>query len=178
MALQYRKVVRDAILGLLRTNFNSVMNSLADVYKIVPQAFDFTHESTNFAVTHIDQSNIETCQIQWGSGVQVGGCLYTTDAIDTGIPRGLPFAGSVLANVDLFVRDRTDGAEGFNTEDYFDAYEDGVLSVMNDPANQWPAGVILSRQSRMQREHLIPLGDGFATCIPIQMAFEVKRTSL
>jgi hypothetical protein len=171
--LVYRKIVRDAILAFLVQKFNAGITALAEVYQIEPFSLDFSPESENFAVSHIDPSNIETCQIQWGTGMNVGGCLYTTEGLDTGIPRGFSFAGRVMANLDFYVRDR-DGAEGFNTEDFFDAIEDAALGVLNNPANQWPAGVNCSRQSELGREFNIPLGDGFATRIPIKSLFEVR----
>jgi hypothetical protein len=171
MALLYRKLVRDAILSLLSdpsTGFNPTLAALAGAYGISPFQIDFTGASGNFAISHIDKSNIEHSQLLEFPG----GCLYTTDAVDKGDPHGFYFAGAVMAHVVFFVRERQ-GVEGFNTEDPFDAIEDAVLSVVNRPGNQWPAGVAFQRQAEMSREYLFPLGDGYGTSIPIGLLFGV-----
>lgn len=173
MALQYRKVVRDAILQFLTAGFNDAMIANAVIYGITPFRIDFSTSSRNFAIAHIAPENIEKSQLL----EYPAGCLYTEAAQDTGIPRGLPFAGSVSACLDFFIRDRN-GVEPFDSESFFDAIEDAVLTTLNNPALQWPVGVIFARQSVMHREYLIPLGDGFGTRIPIHLQFEVKRTTL
>jgi hypothetical protein len=168
VALQYRKLVRDSILSLLTASFNSTLSALAGTYGITPFALDFSTSSIDFAVSHIEPSSIENCQFQ----TFPAGCLYTSDAVDEGEPHALSFAGKLFAHVDFYVRDR-EGAEGFNTEDLFDAIEDAALTVLKNPANAWPAGVLFQRQSEMSREYLIPLGDGFATRIPIKTLFQI-----
>lgn len=157
---------------LLSSGFNSTLASLAASYGVTPFTLDFTSSSINFAVTHINEANIETCQIQWSSGVRVGGCLYTTEAINSGGPKQWNFAGKVMANLDFYVRDR-EGTEGFNTEDYFDCIEDAVVTILQNESNAWPGGVIYTRDLEMGRESLIPLSDGFATRIPIKALFEI-----
>ena len=168
---QYRKKTRDAILSLLTANFNTTLAALASSYGITPFTLDFSAASINFAVSHIDENNIENCQIEWSSGVSVGGCLYTSDALDENSVHALNFSGKLFANLDFFVRDRQ-GKEGFNTEDFFDCIEDAAMNVLNDPAS-YPPGVLFQRQSEMQRGAIIPLSDGFATTIPIKTLFEV-----
>jgi hypothetical protein len=168
MALQYRKTVRDAVLSLLQANFNTTLSGLAAAYGIDPFAIDFTSGSTNFAVSHIDPSNIERCQFTEFPAA----CLYTSDAADNGETKNMHFCGQVQAHIDFYVRDK-DGVEGFDTESLFDAIEDAVLTLLNDQSNQWPAGVIFARNTRMQRQTLVPLGEGLATYIPITTVFEV-----
>lgn len=168
MALQYRKKVRDSILTLLTASFNSTLGTLAATYGITPFTIDFSSSSVNFAVSHIDPADIENCQFE----TYPAACLYTTEAINTGDPKQWNFSGKVMANLDFYVRDRN-GAEGFDTESYFDAIEDSVLSILQNESNQWPGGVIYTRSLEMGREYLIPLGDGFATRIPIKALFEV-----
>jgi hypothetical protein len=169
MALLYRKKVRDAVLGFLTSSFNSTLASVAPTYGIPAFSLDFSPESSvDFAVSHIEPSNIETCRLTSFPA----GCLYTSDVVDEGEPHSLSFAGKLFAHIDFYVRDR-EGAEGFNTEDLFDAIEDAALTVLGNPANVWPPGVLFQRKSEMSREYLIPLGDGFATRIPIKTLFEV-----
>lgn len=168
MALQYRKVVRDAVLGFLAANFNNALSGMGGIYGITPFELDFSDSSTNFAVSHIDPAKIERCQLTDFPAA----CLYTSEVQANGDVHAIQFSGKLMAHLDLYVRDR-EGAEGFNTEDLFDAIEDAAVSVLNNRSNHWPAGVIYSRMLNMNRETLIPLGDGFATRIPITMAFEV-----
>lgn len=168
MALQYRKKVRDAILALLDAQFNPTLNSIASVYGTVPFILNFQSDSTNFAVAHIDSKNVELSQLQ----IFPAACLYTTEAINTGGPKEYGFAGKVMAHLDFYVRDRG-GAEAFNSEDLFDAIEDTAVTILQCNTNQWPSGVIYSRELEMGRETLIALGDGFATYIPIKALFEV-----
>jgi len=170
VALLYRKIVRDAIVAVLSaagTGFNDRLTASAETYGITPFPLDFSSASVNFAVSHIEPADIEVCQLQ----AFPAACLYTTDAIDEGDPYSLSFAGKLFANVDFYVRDR-EGVEA-STEDFFDAIEDAALSALNNPANPWPAGVLFQRKSEMQREYLIPLGDGYATRIPIRTLFEI-----
>lgn len=168
MALLYRKKVRDAVLGLLSANFNTVMEATATVYGVDPVVIDFTPGSPTFAVSHIDPSNVEKCQfLQYPAA-----CLYTSDVVDMGSPKQWEFSGKVMAHIDFYVRDR-EGVEGSNTEDLFDAIEDAVLQVLNSPANAWPAGVVFARNTQASRQTLIPLADGYATQIPIGSLFEV-----
>lgn len=171
MSIAYRKVVRDAVLGILRATWNDTFNDVANDYGIAPFGIDFSGGSQSFAVAHIDPSRIEASQLQ----IFPAACLYTTDATDNGDPHGFIFSGSVMANLDFYVRNR-EGIEPSDSESQFDAIEDAALMVLNDPSNQWPDGVIFARNSRMQREYLIPLGDGFATRIPISTLFEVYVT--
>ena len=171
MALQYRKKIRDAILSFLSnpaTGFNPTLNGLANIYGLTPFVIDWTGNSGNFAISHIDKGNIEVCQLT----DYPGACLYTTDVIDKGDPRGFSFSGKVMAHLVFFVRER-EGVEAFNTEDEFDAIEDAAVSVLNNAANQWPQGVIFARLTQMEREYLLPLGDGFGTSIPIGTLFEL-----
>lgn len=177
MALLYRKIVRDAMVGFLDAGFNPTLEQLAPLYGITPFTIDFTDTSRNFVQAHIEAGDIEQSPLYEFPAA----CLYTGEASDTGEPRGIPFTGPVIGHLDFFVRDR-DGADlsrfRFTREDFFDAIEDAAISVLNNPANRWPAGVIFARQTRMPRERMISLADGYATRIPIATAFRVNRTSL
>jgi hypothetical protein len=172
MALLYRKTARDFVLSLLAANFNPTLNDIAETYGITPFTLDFSTDSIDFAVSHIEPRDIETCQIQWSQGVSVGGCLYTTDVVNKGDPKQWSIAAQMFVNLDFYVLERS-GVEGFNTEDYFDAIEEAAVVVIQNLANQWPAGVVYSRRFEAARQNLIPLGDGFASRIPIKFLFEV-----
>jgi hypothetical protein len=171
MSLQYRKKVRDAILGLFAdpaTGFNATLAAMAVTYGIAPFSIDFSGAAGNFAISHIERSNIEVCYLTSFPGA----CLYTSDIVDNADPKGFSFSGRVMAHLDFYVLDRG-GIEGFNTEDEFDAIEDAALSIMNRDANQWPAGILFSRRSQGTRESMYPLGDGYGTKIPIGSLFDV-----
>lgn len=166
MALLYRKKVRDAILSLLTTSFNSTLDTVCAAYGVDPFVLDFSDGSPNFAVSHIDPVNIENCQFQQFPAM----CIYTTDAVDNGSPRALSFAGQLIANADIYLRYR-DGAEGTNTEDIPDAIEEAFFTLLNTAT--WPAGVLFQRQTKLTRETIVPLSDGFYMRIPISTLFEV-----
>lgn len=171
--LLYRKTVRDFVLGLLAANFNALLASFAAPYGVSGLTpLDFSPDSTNFAVSHIDPANIEACQIQWAEEMNLGGCLYTEDLVNDGGPKQWNIASKLFVHLDLYVRQRT-GVEGFNTEDEFDCIEDAAVSAVQNLANQWPSGVIYSRDFAATREASIPLGDGFATRIPMKFLFEI-----
>ena len=148
MALQYRKLVRDAIVSFLTANFNTTLAAVAPTYGITPFELDFSVTSQDFAVSRIEPGKIvENCQLLNFPAA----CLYTTDAVDEGEPYGLSFAGKLFAHLDFYVNDGA-GAEGQNTEDLFDAIEDAALMVLGNPANAWPPGVLFQRKSEMQRQ--------------------------
>ena len=168
MALQYRKRVRDAAIGFLAdpgTGFNPKFYALADIYGVAAFEIDFSPDSRNFAQCFVDPDNVEKSQLLDFPGVTV----YTTEAEDIGEPRGLAFFGNVILAVDFYVRLR-EGAER-NTEDLMDAVEDAVLSALNDPSNDWPPGVLFSRITKVDRQSVQPLADGFHQLIRIESKF-------
>ena len=173
LPLLYRKILRDYVLSLFATEFDAVSNQSAKAYGTDPVVIDFTAGSANFLVSYVSPDDVEDCGFQWGDGVNVAGCMYTGGAKDTGIPRGFRFAGLVDLHIDWYIRKR-EGVEGFDTESQLDAIEDAADAIIVDPANQWPAGFNLSRKSDFTRQPNVPLGDGYATRIPMKFLFEVK----
>jgi hypothetical protein len=177
LSLTYRKTVRDAIRAAMAhasTGFNVRLNALATAYGITPFTIDWTSaESRTFAQSLIDPQNIEICQLLDFPAA----CLYTEQANDTGFPRGVKFSGSMVASLDFWQRQR-DGIESLDTESMSDAIEDAAMSVLNDPTVPWPINssisVIFARQCAIQRDHLVPLADGFGQRVSIKIPFEVK----
>ena len=100
--------------------------------------------------------------------------LYTTDAKDTGLPRGVRWNGEVILCADLIIRYRQ-GAEGTlaqpNTEDIADASESALFECLNNPALQWPPGVRFTRESAATRGGVWELADGFQQVICVSMKF-------
>jgi hypothetical protein len=176
VALLYRKTIRDAIVAVLSdaaTGFNARLNASAAAYGIVPFTIDFTGAEQNFALCRIDPQNIELCELLNFPAA----CLYTEEAADTGLPRGIAFSGEVIACLDFYLRQRT-GAEAFDSESMLDAIEDAAMSAINDPAVRWPISsaisAIFARKNSAGRDHLVPLGDGFGQRIGMRILFEVK----
>jgi hypothetical protein len=177
MPLLYRKSLRDAVTAILAdqsNGFNARLDAAAITYGIVPFAIDFSGASRNFAQTYIDPVAIEMSNLLDIN--PCGGTIYTEEAQDTGEPRGAgSFCGAVLLCLDWYVRDR-EGIESDNTEDFLDAIEAAALGAINWPGNVFSTdqtSITLARRSKMPRERLIPLADGFATRIPMQMQFNV-----
>ena len=172
MALLYRKRIRDAAKGFLAAGFNSNFAALASAYAVTAFTIDFTAGSRNFAQCSVDPDKIEDSQILDFPGVTI----YTTEAEDTGEPRGLPFYGGVILAIDFYVRLR-EGAEQ-NTEDLMDAVEDAVMETLNNPANVWPEGVLFGRKSKINRMSIQPLKDGFQQLIRVESQFGSASVSL
>jgi hypothetical protein len=172
VALRYRKLVRDAIETALAdpaTGFNARLSSAAGVYGITPFSIDFTGAANNYARANINSADIELCELLSFPAA----CIYTGDANDTGDPRQWSFAGGVEAYLDFYVRDRS-GVEPFDTESFLDAIEDAALSTLNVYSLAWPPGVAFTRETKIARDHLIPLGDGHGHRISISLPFEVR----
>jgi len=174
MSLTYRKAVRDAIASVMAnplTGFNFRLNAIAADYGVTPFEIEWGGSADNFAMAYIDPQDIETCSLLNFPAA----CLYTSDAEDTGLPRAVAFSGGLIACLDFWQRKR-EGAEGFDTESMTDAIEDAAMSAIN--AATWPidqnVSVIFSRRTSIQRDHLVPLADGFGQRIHIRMQFEVK----
>lgn len=173
MALWYRKRIRDAAVALLAASFNTKLQALAIDYGIVPFEIDWTSDdSRSFAQCFIEPDQVEASQILDFPGVTI----YTTEAEDTGEPRGVPFYGAVILAIDFYVRLRL-GVER-NTEDLMDAVEDAVMSILNDPAVTWPPGVLFGRKTKAARNSVQPLSDGFQQLIRIESQFGSMATSL
>ena len=145
---------------------------MATTYGILAFQIDWTADSRNFAQCFVEPDHIEDSQLLDFPGVTI----YTTEAEDTGEPRGLPFFGNVILAIDFYVRLR-EGAEK-NTEDLIDAVEDAVLSVLNDPNVIWPPGVLFSRITKAARMPIQPLSDGFQQLIRIESQFGSASVSL
>lgn len=176
MALLYRKTVRDAIVAVLSdaaTGFNARLNASAIAYGIVPFTIDFTGAAQNFALCKIEPKDIELCELLSFPAA----CLYTEEAADTGIPRGITFSGEVIACLDFYLRQHT-GVESFDSESMLDAIEDAAMSAINNPAVHWPISsaisAIFARKNSANRDHLVQLGDGFGQRIGMRILFEVK----
>jgi len=176
VALLYRKTIRDAIVAVLSaagTGFNARLTASAVAYGIEPFSIDFTGADQNFALCKIDPQNIELCSLLNFPA----GCLYTDEAADSGLPRGITFSGEVIACLEFYLRQR-EGVEGFDSESLLDATEDAAMSAINSPAVSWPINstisVIFARKNSAERDHLIQLGDGFGQRIRMRILFEVK----
>jgi hypothetical protein len=136
MARLYRKTVRDAIISVLAdpaTGFNTRLNASAVEYGITSFAIDWSGAAGNFALSYIDPANIEICELLNFPAA----CLYTDEAADTGLPRGITFSGQVIACLEFYQRLRK-GIESFDTESLTDAIEDATMSALNDPVVAWP----------------------------------------
>lgn len=173
MALLYRKKVRDAIVALLNTSFNDKVNAFGASYGVSPFQLDFSNGSSNFRQEYVGPSQVE----QANFSTFPAGAIYGGKAQDQGTSRGLPFDGTIQVCIDFYVRDRS-GVPATSVDDYLDATEDAALSIINNPANQWPVGVILTRRTSLDREHAVQLGDGYGARIAMTFEFLVKVTSL
>lgn len=176
--LLYRKTVRDAIVAVLAepsTGFNARLAAYATTYGITPITIDFTGAADNFALSRISIETLEQSALI--NLDPLSACLFTGPSADTGLPRGIPFSGTVDAHLRLFYRPRS-GAEGYNTEDWIDAIEDAALSAINSPSVVWPINqsisVIFSRQCAADRTEIHQLSDGHMQMSEIRIPFEVR----
>ena len=179
--LLYRKTVRDAVQAVLAngvTGFNARLSAGAGAYGITAAdvVLDFTGASGNFALSRISLETIEEAAA-FVPLQRLSCCLFTAPMADSGLPRAVPFSGSVNAYVRLFYRPRV-GIESYNTEDWMDAIEDAALSALNDNAVVWPISstitVIFARQCAADRTEIYQLSDGFMQMAEIRIPFEVK----
>jgi hypothetical protein len=168
----FRKLVRDAYLGFLAdaaAGFNAQLIALAVPYQIAPFQIFWQNPSTNFSQTWVE--DVELGPFEEFPAV----ALYTSEANDTGVPRALSFTGDVTACLDFWIRYRT-GAETYDSESLLDATEDAALTVLNNPLNAWPPGVLFSRETEIKREPLLPLADGFQQKTSLMSRFSVRIT--
>lgn len=177
--LLYRKTLRDAVVSVLAdetSGFNARLAASAVTYGIIPFTINFDappqgdipHPDQNFFLGNIEAASVETSPLMSFPAA----CLYTTDALDRGDPRGMGFTGEVAANLDFYVRYRI-GVEPFDTESILDAIEDAVISTLNDPPVQWPVGVLFMRNTRVTRDGIRELADGWQQRIMIRTVFGV-----
>lgn len=173
MALLHRKVVRDAIIACLAEGFNDSISTLSGLYGVPAFALDFSEESQNVWIGHVNPEEVELSAL-----VEFPGATIYTDDVKDGNPRmvrGLQFSGALIGCVDIYVRPR-EGRERFDAESVLDMAEDAVLGLF--AAYTWPvsstATVVYSRQAACQKGRLIPLADGFGQSISIQAQFEVS----
>lgn len=179
MYLDYRKVIRDTVLSALAVGFNQRVVTLAGYYGIPPFEIDFSATSTSFIQTYVDESNIESSNLQDFS--PVAGCLYTDEAEDTGNPRGLAFTGATMLCLDWFVRPR-EGAESNDTESLLDMIENAALTTLlvaiPGHVEVGNTGVWRSRRAAATRERLVALSDGYFTKVKIRDQFAANVSSL
>jgi hypothetical protein len=174
VALLYRKQIRDAALRFLSngTNgFNAIFQAVSGTFNVPFFEIDWSPQSDNFALCFVEPDHIESSNILEFPGA----LMYTTEAEDTGEPRGVPFFGAVILAIDFYVRLR-EGAEQ-STEDLMDAVEASVMAVLNNPANQWPPGVLFTRKTKIARMPIQPLADGFQQLIRIEAQFGSASTT-
>jgi hypothetical protein len=171
MGLQYRKLVRNAVVAALSAGFQTTHAALANDYGVDPLTFDFTNGSSNFVQANIDPSEIELTPLLDLN--PAGIALYTDKAVDTGRTRGISFDGGVLFTVCGIYMPRV-GSETSDTESVMDAFEDAVLTTFN--AYAWPVdqGLNYTRETSIERSKLMPLADGFRQWFELTGKFLVK----
>lgn len=182
--MNIRKPIRDAAVTALADatyGFNTKLSAEFTAASVTGHGFtiDFGATSKNFLQSYYTSAgDVDLSAVQTWPAIVV----YTTQYQPTQLEKFRQISGSLLLNVDVYLRfafrdvgGSAYAMEGNNTEDVADCVEGAVLEVFQRKALTWPSGYTYGGLIVPTREPVAQMGDGYMQRLAFQLQFEVSK---